>query len=132
MKIGILPLGRPTFDVDFANQKLSAMLAVLDASDHAVMGPRALLFDEAATRAAMSELAAEGVDQILILQVTFTDASMAVAIGAAFPLPLSIWSIPEPSSCSRAAKVCRRSSCSACMAPGIGREASYSRACACV
>jgi hypothetical protein len=96
MKIGILPLGRPTFDVDFANQKLSAMLAVLDASDHAVMGPRALLFDEAATRAAMSELAAEGVDQILILQVTFTDASMAVAIGAAFPLPLSIWSIPEP------------------------------------
>ena len=27
MTIGILPLGRPTFDVEFANEKLAAMLA---------------------------------------------------------------------------------------------------------
>ena len=101
MKIGILPLGRPTFDIDFANEKLSAMLAALDASDHEVAGPRTLLFDEATTRAAMSVLSAESVDHILILQVTFTDASMAVAIGAAFDQPLSIWAIPEPRSGGR-------------------------------
>lgn len=96
MKLGILPLGRPTFDVPFAEENLSAMLAALDASGHDIVGPRTLLMDEPTTRAAMDALAAAAVDQVMILQVTFTDASMAVAIGAAFEQPLSIWSIPEP------------------------------------
>ena len=96
MKIGILPLGRATFDVAFADDTLAAMLAALDATGHEIVGPRELLFDEAATRAGMAGLEAAGVDQVLILQVTFTDASMAVAIGAEFGQPLSIWSVPEP------------------------------------
>lgn len=96
MKIGILPLGRPTFDVPFAEQKLAAMLETLDATGHEIVGPRALLFDENATRSAIEELQAADVAQVLILQVTFTDASMTVATGAAFEQPLSIWAIPEP------------------------------------
>jgi hypothetical protein len=96
MKIGILPLGRATFDVDFAEQNLARMLAALDATGHEIAGPRALLFDEPATRAAMAELQTAGVDQVLILQVTFTDAAMAEAVGEAFGVPLSIWAIPEP------------------------------------
>ena len=96
MRLGILPLGRPTFDVEFAEENLAAMLAALDASGHEVIGPRDLLFDEAATRVAIADLQAAGVEQVLILQVTFTDASMTVAIGAAFDQPLSIWAVPEP------------------------------------
>ncbi len=96
MKLGILPLARPTFDVPFAEGNLAAMLAALDATGHEIAGPRALLFDERATRAAISELQAADVDQVLVLQVTFTDASMTVAIGAGFDQPLSIWAIPEP------------------------------------
>ncbi|MCP4821342.1 MAG: hypothetical protein GY883_19340, partial [Shimia sp.] len=96
MKLGILPLGRPTFDVPFAEENLTAMLAALDASGQEVVGPRELLFDEVATKAGIEALKAADVDQVLILQVTFTDASMTVAIGAAFDQPLSIWSIPEP------------------------------------
>ena len=96
MRLGILPLGRPTFDVEYASEKLAAMLAALDATGHEVIGPRTLLFDELATRSAMAGLQAEGVDQVLILQVTFTDALMTAAIGAAFDQPLSIWAIPEP------------------------------------
>lgn len=96
MKLGILPLGRPTFDVPFAEENLTAMLAALDASGHEIVGPRELLFDETATKAGIETLKTAGVDQVLILQVTFTDASMTVAIGAAFEQPLSIWSIPEP------------------------------------
>ncbi|SNS26114.1 hypothetical protein [Tropicimonas sediminicola] len=96
MKIGLLPLGRPTFDVPFAEEKLSAMLAALDATGHEIVGPRELLFDEAATRAAMAGLAGARIDQLLILQVTFTDASMAVAAAAGFDQPLSIWAVPEP------------------------------------
>ncbi|HCQ66185.1 MAG TPA: hypothetical protein DIU07_13995 [Rhodobacteraceae bacterium] len=96
MKIGILPLARTTFDVPFAEENLAAMLGALDASGHDIVGPRALLCDEEATRAGIAELQAAGVDQVLILQVTFTDAAMAVTIGAAFTGPLAIWAIPEP------------------------------------
>ncbi|RYH08624.1 L-fucose/L-arabinose isomerase family protein [Tropicimonas sp. IMCC6043] len=96
MRLGILTLGRPTFDVAFAEEKLAAMLAALDATGHDLVGPRGLLFDETATRAAMDEIAASGIDRLLILQVTFTDASMTVAAADAFDMPLAIWSIPEP------------------------------------
>lgn len=96
MKLGILPLGRPTFDVPFAEENLSAMLARLQDSGHEIVGPRSLLFDEAATRAGIEALKAAEVDHVLVLQVTFTDASMTVAIGAAFDVPMSIWAVPEP------------------------------------
>ncbi len=96
MKLGLLPLGRPTFDVPYAESKLTAMLAALDASGHDLAGPRTLLFDEDATIAAIEELKAADVDQVVILQVTFTDASMAVAAAAAFDQPISIWAVPEP------------------------------------
>lgn len=96
MKLGILPLGRPTFDVPFAEDNLAAMLSALDATRHEIIGPRELLLDVGAARAGMAELQAVGVDQVLILQVTFTDASMTVSIGASFDQPLSIWAIPEP------------------------------------
>lgn len=96
MKIGILPLGRATFDVAFAEENLAAMLAALDATGHGIVGPRTLLFDEAATRQAIEDLQAATVDQVLILQVTFTDAAMAVAVAAAIRQPMAIWAIPEP------------------------------------
>ena len=96
MRIGILPLGRATFDVPFAEENLTAMLAALDATGHEIVGPRELLFDEPATRAGIEDLKAANVDQVLVLQVTFTDASMAVVIGTEFDEPLSIWAIPEP------------------------------------
>ena len=83
MKLGILPLGRPTFDVPFAEDNLAAMLSALDATRHEIIGPRELLFDEGATRAGMTELQAAGVDQVLILQVTFADASSSVVTSTA-------------------------------------------------
>jgi len=52
MKIGILALGRPTFDVDYANAKLIQMLGLLDQSGHTIVGPRELLFDEKSTKQA--------------------------------------------------------------------------------
>ncbi|MGR3344417.1 MAG: L-fucose/L-arabinose isomerase family protein [Paracoccaceae bacterium] len=96
MKIGILPLGRPTFDVGFAGQKLSQMLEKLADSDYQIVGPQALLLDEAETRVAIAGLSTASIDQLLILQMTFTDASMTVAAAAAFGQPLSIWAVPEP------------------------------------
>jgi L-fucose isomerase-like protein len=96
MKIGILPLGRPTFDVKFAEQKLTLMLEKLAQTGHQIIGPRDLLFDEAETLDAISALQQKSVDQLLLLQVTFTDASMAVSVAKRFDQPISIWAINEP------------------------------------
>jgi len=95
-RLGILPLGRPTFDVEFAGEKLTAMLARLDAEGHELVGPRELLFDADATRAGLAEVMAGQVDAVLVLQVTFTDAAMVVEIANTVEAPLAIWAVPEP------------------------------------
>ncbi|MEM5470535.1 hypothetical protein WNZ14_02255 [Hoeflea sp. AS60] len=96
LTIGVLPLGRPTFDVPFAEDMLAAMLDDLKATGHRLVGPGKLLMDAASTQAAMLEVAGEKTDRILILQVTFTDAAMTCRIAEAFEQPLAIWAVPEP------------------------------------
>lgn len=96
MKIGILPLARATFDVPFAEEKLSELLAALDGSGHEIVGSRALLFDADETKAAIEDLKGQNIDQLLLLQITFTDTSMTVEAANAFDVPLSIWAVPEP------------------------------------
>lgn len=95
-RVGLLPLGRPTFDVPFAEENLAAMLAALDRAGIETVGPRSLLFDADATRAAIAALKGETIDRLLVLQVTFTDAGMVAEAANAFAKPLALWSIPEP------------------------------------
>ena len=94
--LGVLPLGRPTFDVAFAEEKLKAMLDALAASGKTLCGPAALLMDESATRDAIAQVKAARPDAVLILQVTFTDAVATMAAASAFDVPLGIWAVPEP------------------------------------
>jgi len=96
MRVGILPLGRPTFDVPFAEEKLAAMLAALDARDLELIGPRTLLMDGDATAAAVDGILAANVECLLVLQVTFTDASAIVAASNRIAAPMAIWATPEP------------------------------------
>lgn len=96
MKIGTLALGRPTFDVPYAKEKLASMLASLGATGHEFVGSGKLLFDAAGTEKEMAHLEMAGIESLLLLQVTFTDASMTVKAANAFNVPLSIWAIPEP------------------------------------
>lgn len=96
MKIGLVPLGRPTFDVPFAEQKLAAMLACLEATGHELFGPRELLMDAEATQTALDVSTRETIDKLLILQVTFTDAAAIVDASNAVDAPICIWAVPEP------------------------------------
>jgi L-fucose isomerase-like protein len=92
-----LALGRPTFDVPFAQGYAEQAFAALDRAGLATTGPRELLFDAAAAREAIASIGADTVSAVLILQITFTDASMTVEIARAFPgLPLGLWAFPEP------------------------------------
>jgi L-fucose isomerase-like protein len=95
-RIAVMPLGRPTFDVEFASQHLSGMLACLEAAAHEITGPREILLDLAAARAELGHAISRKPDLILVLQLTFTDASVIAEIAASFSGPLAIWAIPEP------------------------------------
>ena len=96
MKLGILPLARSTFDVQFAEERLTAMLAALDAPDRELAGPRALLLEPDAADAAMDDVLTVAPDLILVLQVTFTDAGFIARLAGATDLPIAIWAPPEP------------------------------------
>jgi L-fucose isomerase-like protein len=94
---GVAALARPTFDVPFAEAMKARAFAALDAAGIRTVGPRELLFDRAAAERAVGEIAAAGpIDLMLILQITFTDATMTVEIARGARVPLAIWAVPEP------------------------------------
>lgn len=95
-RLGILPLARINFDVPFAEEIAAKAFATLDATGHAIVGPRGLLFDAAAAEDALKSLKGEALDLVLLLQVTFTDASMTAKIAATLDCPIAIWAFPEP------------------------------------
>ena len=96
MNIGILALGRGTFDIEFANQKLSECINFLENSSHKIIGSSNLLLETEDTYDEIKKLKNEYLDFILIIQVTFTDASMTVNIAKEFDVNFGIWAIPEP------------------------------------
>lgn len=94
---GVAVLARPTFDVPFAEEMKERAFAALDAAGIRTVGPRELLFDRAAAERALAEIANAGpIDLMLILQITFTDATMTVEIAKGATVPLAIWAVPEP------------------------------------
>lgn len=94
---GVAALARPTFDVPFAEEMMAKAYAALDAAGIKAVGPRALLFDAAAAERAIADIKASGpIDLLLVLQITFTDATMTVKLAGDVDVPLAIWAVPEP------------------------------------
>lgn len=94
---GVAALARPTFDVPYAESMKDRAFAALEAAGIRCVGPRTLLFDRTAAEQALEQIRAAGpIDLMLILQITFTDATMTVEIARQSPVPLAIWAVPEP------------------------------------
>lgn len=99
---GVAVLARPTFDVPFAEEMKDRAFAALEAAGIRTIGPRELLFDRAAAEQAVAQIAAAGpIDLLLILQITFTDATMTVKLAREASTPIAIWAVPEPRSGGR-------------------------------
>ncbi|MDE0530546.1 MAG: hypothetical protein OXI01_03715 [Albidovulum sp.] len=96
MTLGILCLGRSTFDIRFADEKLAGMLAALDRTDRAIAGQRHILLDDESTEGAIRALKKRSLTGLLLLQATFTDAATAARAASEFDCPIMIWAIPEP------------------------------------
>ncbi len=95
-RVGVIAVGRDTFDVDYAKEVLeSAWYALTNQDLHLVGSPR-LLFNAEDVRGVIAEFQQETLDILLLLQVTFTDAAMTVEIARQLTLPLVMWSFPEP------------------------------------
>ncbi len=97
LTFGVAALARPTFDVPFAEQMKDKAFAALDAAGIRTVGMRELLFDRDAAERAFAAIDAAGpIDALLILQVTFTDATMTVELARRAKAPLAVWAVPEP------------------------------------
>ena len=96
-RIGVAALGRSTFDVPFAEEKCAAAFEALSAAGFDVVGPRNLLYDAEAAGEALTALKrANDLEFLLLLQVTFTDATMTAKLVEETGLPAVMWAIPEP------------------------------------
>ncbi|MBF0280829.1 MAG: L-fucose/L-arabinose isomerase family protein [SAR324 cluster bacterium] len=95
-KVGVLALARSTFDMEFAEEIVLKAWNNLQASKLELVGSPKLLMDDATVQNALQTLEKEPCDLLLILQVTFTDASMIAGIAQSIQAPLVLWSFPEP------------------------------------
>ncbi len=98
---GVLALARPTFDVPYAEEMAAKAFVALDGAGVATIGPRSLLFDADGARKAAAELKGRDLAGLVLLQVTFTDASMTLKLANGIDAPIAIWAFPEPRSGGR-------------------------------
>jgi hypothetical protein len=102
-RLGLIALGRSTFDLEVAASTARAVRAALaalpdvdvfDTGGVAVETP-----DVVAAGAALAAVAAgDGFDAVIVLQATFTDSTLPAAAVAGLPvdLPIVLWGAPEP------------------------------------
>ena len=95
LRVGVLPLARPTFDVPYAEQMCANAWKVMEQIPVEWVGSNKLLFDAKSVESQLLKFDEKPLDIILILQLTFTDASMTVKIAELLELPMLFWSFPE-------------------------------------
>lgn len=94
-KVGVLALGRATFDVPYAQEMLAQAWQTLSGMDIELVGEPVLQFDAESALQILPALKQADLDLLLILQVTFTDASLTTKVVRDFPVPTAMWSFPE-------------------------------------
>ncbi|HSF85870.1 MAG TPA: hypothetical protein VLG28_09480 [Acidimicrobiia bacterium] len=96
MKVGVAALGRPTFDVPFAEHTAArAFDALDDLGGIEVVGSRRVALDEAGLAAAVAALAGADIDVLLVIQASFADSSLVAAVATATDAPVVLWAFPE-------------------------------------
>ena len=94
-RVGVLSIARPTFDVPFAEQVCADAWNLLEKIPVNWIGSRELLFDAESVESQIVKLKKKPIDLLLIMQLTFTDATMTVKLAESFDVPLFFWSFPE-------------------------------------
>jgi L-fucose isomerase-like protein len=95
-RIGVLAVGRSTFDVEYAQQVFDQAWSALQRLDATLAGEPRIHYEADAALAAYAVLKASEVDLLLVVQVTFTDAAVVTSIAQTLDVPLVLWTFPEP------------------------------------
>jgi len=95
LRVGVLSLARATFDVPYAQQVCSDAWSLMEQIPVDWIGSDELLFDAEAVESKLVNLKKKPIDLLLIMQLTFTDATMTVKLAEYFDVPLLFWSFPE-------------------------------------
>jgi len=96
-RYGVIALARTTFDMEFAEETKNNAFAALDAAGITTVGPRTLSCDSEQAEKALADIATQDdIDLLLIIQITFTDASMTIEMARQSDAPVAIWGVPEP------------------------------------
>ena len=96
LRIAFLPLVRNTFDVQFAEQMISAAREALASADFHLEEPDQSISDVSLARQAIHKFSNKPIDLLLIFQATFADSTMVVELTQSFDAPVFLWAVPEP------------------------------------
>lgn len=100
-RVGLVPLGRPTFDTALAAEMTAqARASLLRSGALSLAGPPELVMDLPGARSAAQALAvgapdAAAPDLLVIFQASFADSTMAVELARTVHAPVLLWAVPE-------------------------------------
>ncbi len=94
MRLGVVAIARPTFDVPFAEKKAEAAFQALRASSFDVVGSPGLAMDEKSVERTLESVLALDVDAIVVLQATFADSTLVVKATDHDKVSV-LWAFPE-------------------------------------
>jgi L-fucose isomerase-like protein len=94
MKLGIVAIAQPTFDVTLATANAEAAVAGLVRAGHDVAGTSVPIMDAGAMGRVIDGLSESSIDGLVILQATFSSASLAVQ-ATEIDIPVVLWAFPE-------------------------------------
>ena len=95
LTLGFVSIVRTTFDVALAETVIAQVRARLDSLNVALVGPAAALTTLEEAEAAARALAADPPDILVILQATFADSTMLLALAERVNASLLLWAVPE-------------------------------------
>lgn len=95
IRIGFVPIARPTFDVPLAEQMSQTAYAQLQSAGFDLIGTPDLLMSLDAMTPVIENFRANLPDLLLIVQASFADSTMAVHLAQHIRVPLMLWAVPE-------------------------------------
>ena len=94
-KLGIVSIARQTFDMDLACEKTAEIIDSIRAANYAISGQTDLVTSIDEISAAAEAAQAGDPHLLVVIQSTFADSTMILALMEKIDLPLLMWAIPE-------------------------------------
>ncbi|MBZ0310713.1 MAG: L-fucose/L-arabinose isomerase family protein [Anaerolineae bacterium] len=93
--IGFIPIARPTFDVEFAQDMADRACVALEEAGFKIIKTDGLIMSLEAAEAIAAAMQADSPDLLLVFQASFADSTMISRLADWVDCPLLIWAVPE-------------------------------------